>query len=1265
MRISKSERTKKIIQTNDKRLFYTRVNTPLEESFTYLANKTKDLLLKNNTNEEQNIEKQPSFEYKIGNYLILQTIGEGTFGKVKLGIYLPNNEKVAIKILEKDRMTDKDDQIRIKREFDMLSKINHPNVILVTEIFESIDSYYSVMEYCQGGELFNYIVKKKRLSEDESSFLFFQMINGLEYIHSLGIVHRDLKPENLLLTGQHLLKIIDFGLSNYYKENQTELLRTPCGSPCYASPEMVAGKKYDGIKNDIWSTGIILFAMLCGYLPFEDKNNDILFKKILECKIEFPEFLSDEAKDLIIKILVLEPKNRISIPDIKKHSFFIKGKNFFDEIFTIKTVEELQQNSIDNKDEKKDNNIENIKKDELKKQKEKVKEKDKEEEIKIKKEINEDKENININLIQGNENSIVIVDNNTNIINERNNNINKKIENKEAKSDNKKNIIIDNNNTKNNNYNEKIKTDKIEEIKDNSQKKTKNNNKKKIKEINDKNHQLNENNNKILKDIQEDNNNIYKNIKESNKNNINKKMQIQKTSDTKNEKIMKLKEKVNLEKNKKRKKNHLILDKMIIDRNTIGSIASFGSSIIETINNSQQTNMTNVLINNNLSFEQTKRTYSHDNTKYITQNEHLIKRNIINTISNNNIETNNYNFNIVDNNNDKDNKNNKNKINSNNNYLLNHLNNKKKKTKKNNPNKIKKTLGTKDKKTKTIHKLDYNIRKLINDSNNKNNYEDISLKKNGENNYFKSKAKESQSNTQRTNNIKSSKKKKLNKKYIDISNDNCKTNNYSIKNQNSKNKDLNKKDRVLNNKKIVTINNNNNNNNSIIGFKKKSTKHSNIMKIMNSKKKLNKFQYNNLLNYKSVEVESISINIQTESTKAQNQLTRNNNLIRKNKIKTFENKKPNHYINIKQNTQKKFVEKKIDLASNNEKIRQKLIKINPISQILNTCNKNIAETVNNILINFKNKNEKNINSHPESMVAKNVEVKLGTTYVQYTKDDISSKKQEKTIKSIEIKDNKNKLLKQNKNINLNNDNNNNTIVSNEKQNISSITLVNNNKKKIINHAKISDSVHIQSRNNLKVINNNKKNKISNNKILAASEKNIYSFAKNRLLNMNKYRNIFLNNNEEIMDLKNNGCNTNVNKSHIKNKKLTNNINKRRINIFAIKKNKTHNNLCNKIENDISQSTKLYNNYIYNNSFKLTKEVSHKQLNNMRLTDIYKKNNNKNKNKLKKVYVIDKWNNNYINYNVSGNKYKRIYNGIINNPSLLQRQIISIENYDNN
>ena len=296
--------------------------------------------------------KEKEKEYKIGNYLIKKTLGQGTFGKVKLGIYLPSQEKVAIKILEKDRIIERDDEIRVKREFDMLAQFNHPNVILVAEIFESPDSYFSVMEYCEGGELFNFIVKNRRLNEEEAAFFYYQLINGLEYIHSLGIVHRDLKPENLLLTKDHLLKIIDFGLSNYFRKGQKELLVTPCGSPCYASPEMVAGHKYNGFKIDIWSTGIILYAMLCGYLPFEDKDNDILFEKILECKLEFPRYITNLSKDLIQRILVTDPNKRITIPEIKKHPFFIKGKELFEQEFSICQMDkdddtELNYESID------------------------------------------------------------------------------------------------------------------------------------------------------------------------------------------------------------------------------------------------------------------------------------------------------------------------------------------------------------------------------------------------------------------------------------------------------------------------------------------------------------------------------------------------------------------------------------------------------------------------------------------------------------------------------------------------------------------------------------------------------------------------------------------------------------------------------------------------------------------------------------------------------------------------------------------------------
>ena len=256
-------------------------------------------------------------ECTVGDYIIKKTIGKGTFGKVKLGYHKPNNEKVAIKILEKNKIIEKDDEIRVKRELEMMPKFNHKNVILVTEIFSNRDNFYIVMEYCDGGELFNYIVKKRRLSDDEASFFFYQIISGLEYIHSLGIAHRDLKPENLLLGKDHVLKIIDFGLSNYFSKH---LLSTPCGSPCYASPEMVSGNKYNGFKIDIWSTGIILYAMLCGYLPFEGADNKTLFRHILECKVEFPDadLVPIPARNLIKQILTPIPDNRITIEKIKQ-----------------------------------------------------------------------------------------------------------------------------------------------------------------------------------------------------------------------------------------------------------------------------------------------------------------------------------------------------------------------------------------------------------------------------------------------------------------------------------------------------------------------------------------------------------------------------------------------------------------------------------------------------------------------------------------------------------------------------------------------------------------------------------------------------------------------------------------------------------------------------------------------------------------------------------------------------------------------------------
>ena len=267
----------------------------------------------------------------IGNYEIIKTIGEGTFGKVKLAKNIPSNELVAIKVLEKTKINDNEDLSCIKNEIKFLKKLNHPNIISLYEIIETKTHYFIVMEYAEK-DLFSYIVSNHFLNESEASYFYIQILFVIEYIHNNHIVHRDLKPENILLTNNNsLLKIIDFGLANKYEENN--LLDTQCGSLCYSAPEMILGKKYNGIDIDIWSSGIILFAMVSGFLPFDDDNEENIYRKVVEGKYCLPEKLSDNCKDLINKILVVEPENRIKINDIKKHPFLKNAYQKFNKEF--------------------------------------------------------------------------------------------------------------------------------------------------------------------------------------------------------------------------------------------------------------------------------------------------------------------------------------------------------------------------------------------------------------------------------------------------------------------------------------------------------------------------------------------------------------------------------------------------------------------------------------------------------------------------------------------------------------------------------------------------------------------------------------------------------------------------------------------------------------------------------------------------------------------------------------------------------------------
>ena len=262
----------------------------------------------------------------LRDYTLIKDLGEGNFGKVKLAKLKSTKEKFAIKILDKEKLKTQT-KSTLYNEIEIISCLNHKNVIHIEKILEDEKNYYIIMEYCEKGELFDYIVKKERLSSAEASLFFYQLINGVEYIHKQGFAHRDLKPENLLLTKDKILKIIDFGLCHDF--DGENLLTTKCGSPSYAAPEILKGYPYDGFITDIWCCGIILYAMLCGYLPFDGDNNQEIFQSIVECNPEFPDFLEDDSVNLLSWILNSEPKDRITINEIKYHPFYLKGKNYY------------------------------------------------------------------------------------------------------------------------------------------------------------------------------------------------------------------------------------------------------------------------------------------------------------------------------------------------------------------------------------------------------------------------------------------------------------------------------------------------------------------------------------------------------------------------------------------------------------------------------------------------------------------------------------------------------------------------------------------------------------------------------------------------------------------------------------------------------------------------------------------------------------------------------------------------------------------------
>ncbi|KAL5572192.1 hypothetical protein UlMin_021789 [Ulmus minor] len=263
---------------------------------------------------------------RVGKYELGRTLGEGSFGKVKFAKNVETGDFVAIKILDRDQVLRHKMVEQIKREISTMKLIKHPNVLKLFEVMASKSKIYIVLEFVDGGELFDKIAKTGRLNEDEARRYFHQLINAVDYCHSRGVFHRDLKPENLLLDSYGVLKVSDFGLSAISQQVRGDgLLHTACGTPNYVAPEVLTSKGYDGTSSDIWSCGVILFVLMAGYLPFDEANLMSLYKKICKAEFSCPPWFSSGAKKMIKRILDPNPVTRMTIAEILEDPWFKKG----------------------------------------------------------------------------------------------------------------------------------------------------------------------------------------------------------------------------------------------------------------------------------------------------------------------------------------------------------------------------------------------------------------------------------------------------------------------------------------------------------------------------------------------------------------------------------------------------------------------------------------------------------------------------------------------------------------------------------------------------------------------------------------------------------------------------------------------------------------------------------------------------------------------------------------------------------------------------
>lgn len=260
-------------------------------------------------------------------YKLEGDLGQGSFATVKRATNKRTGERVAIKIISKQQLSE-EDKLGLQNEIDILTHVDHPNIVKLYEVYEDSDSYSLVMELMTGGELFDTILEKEQLTEREAAEIVRPIIDAIHYCHSLNIIHRDIKPENLLFSTKvpstRIIKVSDFGLARFISLDT--LATTTCGTPGYVAPEILEQRPY-GKECDYWSIGVVLYILLCGFPPFYDEDNMRLFEKIKHGKVDFPspawDNVSEEAKNIIKNLLVVDPSRRWNCDQLLRHPWIL------------------------------------------------------------------------------------------------------------------------------------------------------------------------------------------------------------------------------------------------------------------------------------------------------------------------------------------------------------------------------------------------------------------------------------------------------------------------------------------------------------------------------------------------------------------------------------------------------------------------------------------------------------------------------------------------------------------------------------------------------------------------------------------------------------------------------------------------------------------------------------------------------------------------------------------------------------------------------